>query len=48
MDLAPIPLFPVTPSLPLGDFAYNCRLLEPATGRAIALDINKFKIVEAP
>lgn len=44
IDLGPMPLFGVTPLVPLGAYAYNCRLLDPVTGAELVLDVNGFEI----
>ncbi len=44
MDLGPVPLFGVTPLVPLGFYAYNCRLHDPVTGAELVLDVNGFEI----
>lgn len=44
IDLGPMPLFDVTPLVPLGSYAYNCRLLDPVTGAELVLDVNGFDI----
>ena len=43
-DFGPVPLFPVTANTPLGTYELNCRLLDPVTGRQLALDLNPFVI----
>ncbi len=35
---------PVTVGFPLGNYAINCRLLDPTTGATLSLDLNPFEI----
>jgi hypothetical protein len=43
-NFGPLQLFAVTPSLPRGAYALNCRLLDPVTGASSFLDENSFTI----
>ena len=43
-DFGPMPLVTVTPDIPLGTYEYNCRMIDPVTGRPVTLDRNPFDI----
>jgi hypothetical protein len=43
-SLGPLSLFAVTPALPRGAYAFNCRLLDPVTGEPLLFDENPFTI----
>jgi hypothetical protein len=43
-DFGPVQLFTVTPALPRGAYAFNCRFLDPVTGASSFLDENPFAI----
>jgi len=43
-DLGPAPVFRVTPDLPRGTYAFNCRMVDPVTLRVLAQDVNLFEI----
>ena len=44
VDLGPRPLFPVTPATPLGEYGFDCRMIDPPTGKTQTLDLNTFMI----
>jgi hypothetical protein len=43
-DFGPVPLFPVTSGFPSGMHEFSCRMLDPVTGEAQAVDLNPFQI----
>lgn len=43
-DLGPLPLVPVTASLPRGNYELSCRMLDPVTGSLLWEDLNNFEI----
>ena len=43
-DFGPMPLFTVNSSLPRGNYAFNCRFLDPVTGAIKAEDLNPFTV----
>ncbi len=43
-DFGPITLQPVTAGTPPGSYQFDCRLLDPATGEELALDVNMFEV----
>ncbi len=43
-DFGPTPVFRVTPDLPRGTYAFNCRIVDPVTLRVLAQDLNLFEI----
>lgn len=44
VDLGPLPLVPVTASLPRGSYEFSCRFLDPVTGRLLMEDRNFFDL----
>ena len=44
LNLGPLPLLPVTPGLPRGDYEFSCRMLDPVTGALLFEDINTFEV----
>ena len=43
-DFGPLYLLPVDRTLMAGGYEFNCRLLDPATGETLTLDVNPFDI----
>ena len=43
-DFGPMPLFTVTSDFTPGTYEYNCRLIDPVTGRPVTLDRNVYDI----
>ncbi|MBI3328241.1 MAG: hypothetical protein HYZ81_16250, partial [Nitrospinae bacterium] len=43
-NFGPLPLAPVTPELPPGSYAFNCRIFDPVTGQLLSEDLNPFAI----
>lgn len=43
-DFGPLALGTVTPALPRGTYAFNCRFLDPVTGKFLSEDLNPFDI----
>jgi hypothetical protein len=44
LNFGPFDFFTITSQFPLGDYEFNCRMLEPVTGGVKAVDINPFKV----
>ena len=44
LDLGPLAILPVTPTLPRGEYEFSCRLLDPVTGRLLLEDRNFFEL----
>jgi hypothetical protein len=44
VNLAPLTLFQVTPSTPLGTYQFDCRLLDPITGQVFSSSLSSFVI----
>jgi hypothetical protein len=44
IDLGPLPLLPVSSSLPRGNYEFSCRMLDPVTGELLTEDRDFFSI----